>query len=232
MQPFEVDFSTVGGAVNTFFQVVGAILNRQRGVIAAVHNEPGMLGLSLVIVLIAGVSERIGQSVVLFANEIKPHRFVYSLLIGALLFLGGYVLWVVSIYLVAVLLFQTDASLRTVIRAVGLGYAPLFLGFLGLIPYFGSGILTILYFWVFTAIVSAVQATLGLPAYQAVIASAGGGLLILGLRATIGKPFVKLARQFRNIAAGKRLQLKIREAVENRDFDTLFAWVDEEDVQK
>lgn len=228
MEPFDVDFSTVDAALNTFYQVVGAILNRQRGVIAAVHDEPGMLGLSFVIVLIAGLSERVGQSVVLFANEVKPHRFVYSLLIGALLFVGGYVLWVVSIYLVAVLLFRPDASLQAVIRAVGLGYAPLFLGFLGLIPYFGEGILTLLYFWVFTAIVSAVQATMGLSSYEAVVVSAAGGLIILGMRATIGKPFVKLARRFRNVAAGKRLQLKVREAVESRDFDALFEWVDED----
>lgn len=221
MQTFEVDFSTTSAAIDTFFTIVGAILTRQRGVIAAVHDQPGVLTLSLVVVLVAGLSERLGQSVVLFANEIKPRRFIASLLIGALLFLGGYVLWVGSIWLVTVLLFRGDASLLAVIRAVGLGYAPLFFGFLGLIPYFGSGILTILYFWVFTAIVSAVGVVLDLTAYQSVVVSTAGGLLILVMRSTVGRPFVKLARRTRNLAAGKRLTLKIQEAVEKRNPEIL-----------
>ncbi|MEO0563961.1 MAG: hypothetical protein AAF125_17790 [Chloroflexota bacterium] len=219
MEPFDVDFSSVGAAVATFFQLVGAILRREDGIIAEVYFQPGVLQLSVVIVLLAGFSEAIGQIVVLFANEVKPRRMVMSLMLSSVLFLGGYLMWAGTIWLLALIVFRPDVSFTSVLRAVGLGYAPLLFGWMGLTPYFGSGILTLLYFWSFTAIVSAVSISLGLAVWQAVIISVGGGLLILRARATLGRPLVKAARRVRNAAAGRRLVLRIQEAVEERTFE-------------
>ncbi len=229
MEIFDVDFTSFGAAVATFFRFVGTILRRESGIIAEVYNQDGVLQLSLVIVLLAGLSEAIGQSVMLFANEVKPRRMIISLVLSAFLFLGGYVLWVVSIWLLAVLLFRPEISLINVIRAVGLGYAPLLFGFLGVLPYFGVGTLTLLYFWAFTAIVSAVSVTMDLTTLQAVLVSVGGGLIILRLRATMGKPLVKFFRRLRNVAAGKRLVLKIQQAVEQRSFE-VFDTIDDEET--
>lgn len=230
MEPFEVDFTSVGAAVTTFFQFIGAILQRETGIIGQVYDQNGVLQLSLVIVLLAGLSEAIGQSVVLFANEVRPRRMVMSLVLSAFLYLGGYVLWVVSIWLLAMILFRPDTSLLDVIRAVGLGYTPLLFGFLGVLPYFGVGALTLLYFWAFTAIVSAVSVTMGLTTLQAALVSVGGGLIILRGRATMGKPLVKFFRRLRNAVAGKRLILKIQQAVEERSFE-VFDIVDDEEAQ-
>jgi len=232
MEPFDIDLSSFGAATDTFFKIVGAILRRERGVIAAVHDQPGVLYLSVAIVLVAGLSERIGQSVILFVNEIGPRRFVISIFIGSVLFLGGYVLWIASIWVIATLLFRPDVSLLAVIRAVGLGYAPLVFGFLGLIPYFGTGILTILYFWVFVAIVFAVGTVLSLTVYQSVIVSLAGGLVILVMRATVGKPFVRWARRLRNLAAGKRLVLQVQAAVDSRPFDTFVKQITGDDEER
>jgi hypothetical protein len=228
MELFEVDFSNPAAAIATFFQFVAAILSRQEGIIAQVHDQQGVLQLSLVIVLVAGLSEAIGQSVVLFANEVSPRRMVISLVLSAFLFVGGYMLWVGSIWIVAVVLFRPEASILDVMRAVGLGYAPLLFGFLGLLPYFGVGALTLLYFWAFTAIVIAAQVALGISLWQAVIASVGGGLMILRARATLGKPLVKFFRRIRNAAAGRRLVFKIQQAVEQRSFE-VFDVVDDEE---
>jgi hypothetical protein len=153
---------------------------------------------------------------------------VFSLILSAFLFLGGYVLWVASIWLIATILFRPDTALPNVIRAVGLGYAPLMFGFLGVLPYFGVTALNLLYFWAFTAIVSAVSVTMDLTTLESVIVSIGGGLVILRLRATMGKPLVKFFRRLRNAAAGKRLILKIQQAVEERSFE-VFDIVDDED---
>jgi hypothetical protein len=231
MELFEVDFTSLGAAIATFFQFVGAILSRQDGIIAQVYNQEGVLQLSLVIVLAAGLSEAVGQSVVLFANEVKPRRMVISLVLSAFLFLGGYVLWVASIYLLAFILFRPDASLLSIIRAVGLGYAPLLFGFLGVLPYFGSTALNLLYFWALTAIVSAISITMDLSAPQALLVSIGGGLMILRGRATLGKPLVIFFRRLRNAAAGKRLVLKIQQAVEERSFE-IFDIVDDEEPRR
>lgn len=219
MPPITVDFSSFGAALTTFLQFTGAMLSRQEGLIAEVYQQDGVLMLSIVMVLVAGFSEAVGQSVVLFVNGITPRRFIISIMMSGVLFLGGYLLWVGSIFLLARLIFRIDATLLDVVRAVGLGYAPLLFGFLGLIPYFGVGILTLLYFWAFTAIVSAVSVTMGLSTAQALLMSIGGGLLILRIRATFGLPMVKWARRVRNAAAGKRLVLKIQQAVEERSFE-------------
>ena len=230
---FQVDFSSIGATLETFWRIVTAILGRQQGVIAELHNQPGVLWLSIVIdcVVLAGISERIGQSAVLFVNEVKPRRMVASLVIGGILFVGGYLIWVASIYAVAVALFDPSASLQAVVRAVGLGYVPLFLAFLALIPYFGTGILTILYFWTFTAIASAVSVVLSLALWQATLASVIGGMVVLLMRGTVGRPLVKLARRMRNVAAGKRLVLKINEAVEKRSLAMLVEWEAADDAQ-
>jgi hypothetical protein len=232
MDVFEVNFSTLGAAIQTFFRFVGAILSRQEGIIAEIHNQRGVLQLSLVMVLLAGLSEAIGQSLVLFVNQVSPRRMVISLILSAFLFVGGYVLWVLSIWLVAAILFRPDASILDVIRAVGLGYAPLLFGFLGLLPYFGVGALTLLYFWAFTAIVSAVGVALGLSTAQAILVSVGGGLLVLRVRATFGKPLVKFLRRVRNAAAGKRLVLKIQQAVEQRSLEVFDVLDDGEEARE
>jgi len=221
METFDVDFSSISAGINTVLNIVTAILRRERGVISEIYDAQGVLVLSLVIVFLAGVSERIGQSVVLFVNEVSPRRMVFSLVVGAGLFVGGYVLWVLSIWLVVQLVFRPEARFWDVVAAVGLGYAPLFLGFLGLIPYFGAGILTLLYLWVFVVVSAAVGAVLDLAPYQSVMVTTLGIFMIFFTRATIGRPLVKTARRLRNFAAGKRLTLKVREAVEKRDFDTL-----------
>ncbi|MEM6283562.1 MAG: hypothetical protein AAF787_15325 [Chloroflexota bacterium] len=221
METFDVDFTGFGAAISTIYNIITAILRRERGIIAEMHTEDGVLLLSLVVVFIAGLSERIGQSVVLFVNEVSPRRMVFSLVVGALLFVGGYVLWMVLIWAGASLLFRPGASFRDVAVAVGLGYAPLSLGFLALIPYFGGGILSLLYLWVFVVATAAVGAVLNLEPWQAVFVSSGGMLIILVVRSTIGLPLVKIARRIRNLAAGKRLELKVREAVEKRDIEPL-----------
>jgi hypothetical protein len=219
MQPFEVDVSTLGATLRTLIQFVGAVLSRQSGIIAQVHDQPGVLMLSVWIVLLAGLSEGIGQSVVLFVNEVTPRRFVISLFLTALLFGGGYLLWVGTIWALATLLFRPGVAIGDVVRGVGLGYAPLLFGFLGLIPYFGAGINNLLYFWSFTAVVAAVGVTLSLSLVEATIVSVAGGVLILVLRATYGKPVVKFFRRIRNAAAGRRLILKVQQAVASRSLD-------------
>jgi len=45
----------------------------------------------LIVVLAASLSQVVAQSVILFINRVKPVRFVFSLLIGAVLFAFGHI---------------------------------------------------------------------------------------------------------------------------------------------
>lgn len=218
---FNVELSGAADTLRALGMVIRATLGWDQDVMVELQDAPGVLWLSLLVVVLAGASERIGHSAVLFVNEVRPSRMAASLLVGVMLFFGGYLIWIGTIYLVAVALFDPSASIWAVIRAVGLGYTPLFLGFLALIPYFGTGILNILYLWTFAAIAAAVSTVLDLAVWQATLASIIGGVIVLMVRSTVGRPLVIAARRLRNLAAGKRLVLRIDEAVAQRSLSSV-----------
>src|SRR5437588_272306 len=61
--------------------------------------EPAGTGLLITaIVFLAGVSETIGQSVVLFANRVKPGRFALSLLLNGTPFIGIFINRALSVW--------------------------------------------------------------------------------------------------------------------------------------
>src|SRR5438034_1067119 len=61
-------------------------------------DTPGTGLLAATILFLAGVSEALGQSVVLLANRVKPCRFVLSLLINGILFIVSAVILLASIF--------------------------------------------------------------------------------------------------------------------------------------
>ena len=55
--------------------------------------------IELLIVLLAGLSLAIGQSIILFINRVKPIRFIFSLLLNGILFVFGFLFLVFSTWL-------------------------------------------------------------------------------------------------------------------------------------
>ena len=74
---------------------------------------------ALTIVLLAGISESLGQSVVLFLNRVRPRRFVLALSISTLSHVGGYLLWTLTIWSVGNLLAETNQPWSVVAVIVG-----------------------------------------------------------------------------------------------------------------
>jgi len=58
----------------------------------SINTLPHGSTVALLVVLAASLSQVVAQSVILFINRVKPVRFVFSLLIGAVLFAFGYIL--------------------------------------------------------------------------------------------------------------------------------------------
>ncbi|WP_421654546.1 hypothetical protein [Leptothermofonsia sp. ETS-13] len=101
------------------------------------------------VVLLAGFSQAVGQGIILFANRVKPLRFILSLVIGAILFAIGVWFWSVSTWLVTEFVMGQQDSFLTVVRTVELAYAPqLFSTFIAL-PYLGIPISILLSVWSF-----------------------------------------------------------------------------------
>ncbi|MBV8082158.1 MAG: hypothetical protein JOY86_04170, partial [Candidatus Eremiobacteraeota bacterium] len=154
------------------------------------------------IVLLAALSETVGQSVVLFANRIKPGRFVFSLLVSALLFAFGYVFLTLSTWAITLLPLATKVSLRSLAIVYAFSYAPLVLGFFEAVPYLGVAIGWFLRIWFLLASLVGVAAVGHLALPDAVLYVGLGWLVTVVGRQTVGRPLARLTQWIMSAVAG------------------------------
>ena len=188
-----------------FFSIVGRALTFDDSVHRLVQEAPrGNLLVALVVVL-AGLSEALGQSLVLFASRVKKRRFVFSLFFSASVYAFSFFFLALSVWLVGTQVFGREVELRAVMRAVGLGYAPYLFSFFILAPYFGNPISLLLSVWSLIAVVQGVQVVLELPVRQALLCAFLGWLLLQLLQRTVGRPMTGGVRWLRRRVAGAPL---------------------------
>jgi hypothetical protein len=65
-------------------RIVADVLSLNTDVFRTLTSDPSGWLVGTMVVLAAGLSEALGQSVILFANRVRPRRFVASLLLTAL----------------------------------------------------------------------------------------------------------------------------------------------------
>ncbi len=172
--------------------------------------------LALLIVFLAGLSQALGQSIILFINKVSKRRFVFSLLISAIIFTLSFFFLVLSISLTVNFAYHKEESLKSVITITGLAYLPYLFSFFTLAPYFGSFITLSLSLWNLAAIITAVSVVFSLNIYQALAASIIGWLLKQLLKSTIGRPIQELSKLIKKFIAGKTLEFskqKLREII-------------------
>ncbi len=189
----------LGGTLAGVFRLQPAAFEQ-----AASASQAAML-LGLAIVLLAGLSEAVAQSIVLFANRVKPARLFFSWATGALLFFFGYAFLVISTWLVCRLPWTPHLGLQELAIVLALSYAPLLFSFLGALPYLGPGILTLLRIWHLLAMVAGVEAIgrVGIPT-AAVCVALGWTMMLLAQR-SFGKPIALLGTRILDAVAGVRL---------------------------
>lgn len=194
---------------------LGELLRRALALDLAVYSqmaEAGRgLGVALLVVTLAGLSEGLGQSLVLFINRITPRRFFLSLLLSAATHAVGYLFWAGTIWFVGSRLFDRSQDFVVVARSVGLAYAPQLLGFFILTPYLGSLFALVIAVWTLLATVVAVSAGLELTIGQAVVCSGAGWLLVQVVRRTLGRPLLAFERWAENRAAGVPLRWQVKD---------------------
>jgi hypothetical protein len=173
--------------------------------VAVQESRQGLL-IALIVVGLAGLSQALGQSLVLFINQVRPRRFILAMIASTIGYMGGYGVWLASVWLVGVYAFGADVSWIAVAATVGLAYAPQLLAFFELTPFLGNPFGVLLSLWTLLAIVTAVRAGFGLETWQAVAASGLGWLLLQAWRRTIGAPVYALGRWIEQRAAGVPLR--------------------------
>ena len=120
-------------------QVMNAIrlgLTMSPQTLAVVQVPPNARWVALGLLVVAGVSMLLGQSVVLFVNRVPPKRFTLSLLVNGLLFVAGIFFWALMVWATGNFLLAETATYRQILLIIALSYAPLVFGFLILLPYF------------------------------------------------------------------------------------------------
>jgi hypothetical protein len=190
-----MDFPSLGEAI-----LRALALDEQ--IFVAVQESRQGLWIALIVVGLAGLSQALGQSLVLFINQVRPRRYILAMIASTIGHMGGYGLWLLSVWLVGVYTFGADVSWMAVSAAVGLAYAPQLLAFFELTPFLGNPFGVLLSLWTLVAIVIGVRAGFGLETWQAVVTSGLGWLLLQGWQRTLGAPVYALGHWIEQRAAG------------------------------
>lgn len=197
--------TTADTAINRFWTLVSGVLLLNPETFASINNLPLGLIASILVVLLAGLSQTFGQSVMLFVNRVRPLRFLLSLAIAAVIFVFDYNFWVLSTWIVGKWVFEVDLSLIEVIKTLGFSYVPLLLGFLMVIPYFGMPILIVLSIWTLMAIATGLGAISDLGIWQAFECCLGGWLVLQVSQRVFGKAIASVTSNIVDWVAGVEL---------------------------
>jgi hypothetical protein len=197
--------TTVDTAIDRFWELISGVLFLDSATFELINNLPNGTIASILVVLLAGISQTLGQSVMLFINRVRPLRFILSVVVAATLFVFNYNFWVLSTWLVASWLFKVNLPLLEVVQTLGFSYAPLLLGFLMIIPYFGMPILIVLSIWTVMAIAKGLFVISALGIWQAFECCLGGWLVLQFSQRIIGEAIADIAGKVVDWVAGVEL---------------------------
>lgn len=185
----EIDVSSLGAYIETLLQVVGGVLRLDPQVFATMRGVDAITGISLVVVVVAGLMRMAGQSIVLFANRVPPAGFLVRVLASTLEFILNVLVMGVLVWLILRFLRpEANLALGEVLRTVPLAYAPYWLGALVLMPYLGIWIERGLKVYVFLALVVAFRGAFNAPFTSALIGALIAWFTVLFLDSLLSWP--------------------------------------------
>jgi hypothetical protein len=186
----EFDLTTVGGFLTAMWHTVGGVLSLDPAVFKVAVTLPNMWMVALAILFVAGMSDMLGQSMVLFANRVSPRRFVVSIVISAIVLVISALVYALTIWLfVRIALRFDDTPFSEVLILVALSYAPLVFGIFSLLPYLGNFIYHAVRVWSLLALVVGVAAIAGSDFWLGLLACLVGWLF---MQFIIHMPFFKI----------------------------------------
>jgi predicted Abi (CAAX) family protease len=191
-----------------FWELVGGAIALQSQAFGRISVSPNGTTIAILVVLLTGLSQTLGQCIVLFANRVKPLRFIFSVLVAAILFLFSYIFWWLSILIISRLLFQVEPDSLLVFRVLGLGYAPQLFEFLIALPYVGipTGIVLSIWSWLATFVgINSLRGFTELEGGHILLCTGLGWIGLQVAQRTVGKPVTALGQFLLDVAAGTKL---------------------------
>jgi hypothetical protein len=200
----------VFGQLGAFFDTVGGILSLDPDVILAVQTAPNGLTIAIVILLVATVSDVVGNSPVLFFNRMSPGRLATAMGVETVLSLVRLAIWVCSTAVLLLVVKNGSVTLSNVVLVIGVGYAPMVWSFLVVIPTAGPFIRRLLIVWTLVTITASIAVASSTSPWQAVPAPVVATLVIVVLYRSSNRLSVRvlgrLSRQFVGIDLMQRTQ--------------------------
>lgn len=173
---------------------------------------------ALTIAFLAGVSEMLGQSVILVINRVALYRFLASLAFTGFTYVLTALVWALSAVAVAPLTrlgMLGPHEIAGVFGVVSLAFAPRLFGVFSIAPYFGQALGNLLEAFAMALAVFGLHAGFGLPLHAAVFCGGAGWLLSYGVRSYLGHLLAKPLGRVRFFVSGSALDKTPKQIIED-----------------
>ncbi len=173
---------------------------------------------ALIIAFLAGVSEMLGQSVILVVNRVPLYRFMASLALTGATYALTVITWSVAVLAAAPLTRLGAIGLvdfPAVTGVLALAFAPRLFGVFSLAPYFGAALNNVLEIWAMSLAIFGLYAGLGLPIGAAVFCGGAGFIVSYIFRTFVGHLFAKPIGRLRRVVAGSALDKSPQQIVDD-----------------
>jgi hypothetical protein len=198
------------GFLSNLLHAIGLALRMSPDLPGTLLAYPHLGWLALAVAFLAGVSLMVADSVILFANHVRPRRFVAGLILNGILYALGLIVYAAAVWLVATLLFRARQPLELVVAIFWIGSAPLVFGFLGMAGTLGDYPRWFLQGWSWLIVLVAVRVGFHLALWQAVACIVLSWLLVKQLKVVLEEPLGAVIDRLWRLVAGGNLGMSLR----------------------
>jgi hypothetical protein len=198
------------GFLSNLWHVIGLALRVSPDLPQTLLAYPHPGWLALAVAFLAGLSLMVADSVILFANRVRPPRFVAGLILNGILYALGLIVYAAALWLVAMLLFRARQPLELAVLIFWLGSAPLIFGFLGMAGTLGDYPRWVLQGWSWLIVLVAVRAGFHLALWQALACIVLGWLLVKLFKVVSDEPLGALNDRVWRLVTGGSLGMSLR----------------------
>lgn len=189
------------------WRTIGLALGFARDLPQAVSAHAHPVRLALAVAVLAGLSQFVGDSNMLFFKRVRPLRFLAGWIWNSLYFVLGQVLLAVLFWLASYILFGTAiSSLRLAVLIFWLGSVPLIFDFLRMASSLGRYPGYVVRAWSWLIIVLAVCDGFEFALWQALLALALGVLLAEALKSVLDRPLGTVTAWAWRLVTGARFE--------------------------
>lgn len=189
------------------FGVIGRALRLDPLAVDAAEYASEPWAIPIGIVVLAVVSQSIGQALILAINEVRGKRLAVTLTAAVAGTILGYVVLGTALAATGTLVLGHAPDTRTLIQAVMVSAAPLVLGFLVLLPYSGPAVGRMLQLWSLLVLWGIVAYEFGVDRWIALVLTAIAWLVQVVVTNLAGRPLGFLRDKLWFSATGRRLSL-------------------------